>query len=160
MIGSMLQASAHDTQVAEACSRAQEDPSALAPRSSLSTYVVRMDAASSLIDLTVGPANEVSWADLQAVFGTRGDLSRCFCQRYKMAPRESWASVGAEELASRFREQTECGNPRSSTTSGLVAFFDGEAPLPSVSQAWSRRSVHRVPCGVYRRRPVDPAQAP
>jgi GNAT superfamily N-acetyltransferase len=85
-----------------------------------------MDAASSLKGVRVVPANEVSWADLQAVFGTRGDPSRCFCQRYKMAPRESWASVGAEALAGRLREQTECGNPRSSTTSGLVAFLDGE----------------------------------
>ena len=85
-----------------------------------------MDAASSLKGVRVVPANEVRWADLQAVFGTRGDPSRCFCQRYKMAPRESWASVGAEALAGRLREQTECGNPRSSTTSGLVAFLDGE----------------------------------
>jgi GNAT superfamily N-acetyltransferase len=85
-----------------------------------------MDDASSLNGVRVVPANEVSWTDLQSVFGTRGDPSRCFCQRYKMARRESWASVGAEELAGRFREQTECGNPRSSTTSGLVAFLDGE----------------------------------
>ena len=76
--------------------------------------------------LTIVPANEASWEDLQAIFGTRGDPSRCFCQRYKMAPGESWASVGAEELAARFREQTECGHPRSTTTSGLVAFLDGE----------------------------------
>ena len=76
--------------------------------------------------LTIVPANEASWEDLQAIFGTRGDPSRCFCQRYKMAPGESWASVGAEELAARLREQTECGNPRSLTTSGLVAFLDGE----------------------------------
>ncbi len=77
-------------------------------------------------DLTIVPANEASWEDLQAIFGTRGDPSRCFCQRYKMAPGESWASVGAEELAARLREQTECGNPSSSTTSGLVAYLDGE----------------------------------
>jgi GNAT superfamily N-acetyltransferase len=76
--------------------------------------------------LTIVPANEARWQDLQAIFGTRGDPSRCFCQRYKMAPRESWASVGAEELAARFREQTECGNPGSPTTSGLVAYLDEE----------------------------------
>lgn len=50
-------------------------------------------------DLSIVPANEVSWEDLQAIFGSRGDPSRCFCQRYKLAPRESWASVGAGELA-------------------------------------------------------------
>lgn len=77
-------------------------------------------------DLTIVPANEASWEDLQTVFGSRGDPSRCFCQRYKMAPRESWASVGGEELAARFREQTECGHPGSSTTSGLLASLDGE----------------------------------
>ena len=76
--------------------------------------------------LRIVPANAASWEDLRAVFGSRGDPSRCFCQRYKMAPGESWASVGAEELAARLREQTECGHPRSSTTSGLVAFVDGE----------------------------------
>jgi len=76
--------------------------------------------------LTIVPANEASWEDLQAVFGTRGDPSRCCCQRYKMQPRESWASVGAEELAARFRVQTECGNPESRSTSGLVAYLDGE----------------------------------
>lgn len=72
------------------------------------------------------PANEVGWDELAAVFGTRGDPSRCFCQRYRMAPGESWASAGADELASRLREQTDCGHPRSGSTSGLVAFLDDE----------------------------------
>ena len=76
--------------------------------------------------MKIVPANEASWEDLRAVFGRRGDPSRCFCQRYKMQPGESWASVGAEELAFRLRTQTECGHPKSSTTSGLVAYIDGE----------------------------------
>ena len=77
-------------------------------------------------ELTIVPANEASWDELQAVLGTRGDPSRCQCQRYKMQPRESWASVGREELSFRFRSQTECGHAKSSTTSGLVAYLDGE----------------------------------
>jgi GNAT superfamily N-acetyltransferase len=76
--------------------------------------------------LTIVPANEASWEELQTVFGTRGDPSRCQCQRYKMRPGESWASVGADELGTRLREQTESGHPRSDTTSGLVAYLDGE----------------------------------
>jgi len=76
--------------------------------------------------LRIVPANEVSWEALQRVFGTRGDPSRCWCQRYKMQPKESWASVGPEELAFRFREQTDCGHPKSGATSGLVAYLDGE----------------------------------
>jgi GNAT superfamily N-acetyltransferase len=76
--------------------------------------------------LTIVPANEATWDDLQLAFGTRGDPSRCWCQRYKMQPKESWASVGAAELASRFRVQTGCGRPESAATSGFVAYLDGE----------------------------------
>jgi GNAT superfamily N-acetyltransferase len=43
-----------------------------------------------------------------------------------MQPGESWASVGTEELSFRLRAQTDCGRPAARTTSGLVAFLDGE----------------------------------
>jgi GNAT superfamily N-acetyltransferase len=76
--------------------------------------------------VTVVPANEAAWDDLQAVFGASGDPSRCWCQRFKMAPGESWASVGASQLARRLREQTRCGDPGSETTTGLVAYVEGE----------------------------------
>jgi GNAT superfamily N-acetyltransferase len=76
--------------------------------------------------VTVIPASEASWDDLQAVFGTPGNPSRCWCQRLKMAPGESWASVGASDLALRLREQTRCGDEGSATTRGLVAYLDGE----------------------------------
>jgi len=72
------------------------------------------------------PANEASCEDLQAIFGTRGQASRCQCQRYKLQPRESFASFPVEERAHRLRQQTECGHPASETTSGLVAYVDEE----------------------------------
>ena len=75
---------------------------------------------------TIVPVNEASWEDLQAVFGTRGDPPRCYCQRYKMLPRESWASVGADELAFRLRTQSDCAHPESEATTGLLAYLDGE----------------------------------
>jgi GNAT superfamily N-acetyltransferase len=89
-------------------------------------YGLRVSDSASTPPLTIVPANEASWDDLRAVFGMRGDPSRCYCQRYKMQPRESWLSVGAAELAFRFRRQTDCGRPGSGTTSGLVAYLDGE----------------------------------
>jgi GNAT superfamily N-acetyltransferase len=76
--------------------------------------------------ISVVPANEASWEDLQTVFGARGVATRCQCQRYKLAPRESFASCPAEERAHRLREQTDCGHPGSDTTSGLVAYLDSE----------------------------------
>jgi len=75
---------------------------------------------------SVEPANQATWEDLQAVLGTRGTACRCQCQRYKLRPRESFASFPVEERARRLREQAHCGKPRSRTTSGLVAFLDRE----------------------------------
>lgn len=77
--------------------------------------------------ILIVPANEVSWEDLQTIFGPRGPASRCQCQRYKLRPRESFASFPVEERAHRLRQQTECGHPASRTTSGLVAYLDDEA---------------------------------
>ena len=75
----------------------------------------------------VVPASLADWSDLQAVFGTRGQAQRCWCQRYKLEPRESFASFPVEERAHRLRRQTDCGNPEANRTSGLVAFIAGEA---------------------------------
>ena len=77
-------------------------------------------------DLRVVPANEASWDDLQAVLGTRGDASTCQCQRFKLQRKESFASLGVEELSARLREQTHSGQPRASETTGLVAYLDEE----------------------------------
>ena len=76
--------------------------------------------------ISVVPANVATWEDLQTVFGTRGPGSRCQCQRYKLAPRESFASSPPEARADRLRRQTDCGYRDSDTTSGLVAYLDGE----------------------------------
>lgn len=76
--------------------------------------------------VVVIPANEVTCADLQTIFGTRGQGSRCQCQRYKLRRGESFAGFPVEERVHRLREQTDCGNPGSGATSGLVAFLDGE----------------------------------
>ena len=76
--------------------------------------------------ISVVPANEASWEDLQTVFGTRGAASRCQCQRYKLRPRESFASFPAEERADRLRQQTDCGLRAAGRTSGLLAYLGGE----------------------------------
>jgi GNAT superfamily N-acetyltransferase len=76
--------------------------------------------------ISVLPANEARWEDLQTVLGTRGPGSRCQCQRYKLRRRESFASFPVEDRADRLRQQTDSGSPGSGTTSGLVAYLDGE----------------------------------
>ena len=78
-------------------------------------------------EVTIVPANEASWEDLQGVLGTRGYHSGCWCQRFKSRGRE-WDSgaVPVGERAGRLRKQTGCDQPEADTTSGLVAYLDGE----------------------------------
>jgi GNAT superfamily N-acetyltransferase len=75
--------------------------------------------------LRIIPANEARWEDLQAIFGTRGDAAGCQCQRFKLAPKESFGSFPVEERMFRLRTQTNCGQPDADTTSGLVAYMEG-----------------------------------
>ncbi|MEU8274922.1 GNAT family N-acetyltransferase [Microbispora bryophytorum] len=72
-------------------------------------------------ELVVVPADRASWDDLQAVFGT----TDCHCQRYKIFTYQ-WRSVSDAERAARLREQTGCETPGARSTSGLVAYLDGE----------------------------------
>jgi GNAT superfamily N-acetyltransferase len=76
-------------------------------------------------DILVVPANRASPDDLQAVFGARGDPHRCQCQWFKIRHRD-WRSVPQEERARRLRAQANCGRPEARSTSGLVAYLEGE----------------------------------
>jgi GNAT superfamily N-acetyltransferase len=76
--------------------------------------------------LNIVPANRAACDDFQTVFGTRGSAAGCQCQRFKLAPREAFSSFPVEERALRLRAQTNCGQPRAATTSGLVAYLEGE----------------------------------
>ncbi len=94
---------------AEAETQADPEPGAVSPHGTL----------------RVVPANEASWEDLQTVMGTRGDAHDCQCQWFKIRGTD-WRDVPREERAARLREQADCGHPDSPTTSGLVAYLDGE----------------------------------
>lgn len=76
--------------------------------------------------LRIVPANQARCEDIETVFGPRGAAAICWCQRYKLAPREAFSRFPAEERAIRLEMQTNCGDPAASTTSGLVAYLDGE----------------------------------
>jgi len=76
-------------------------------------------------ELCIRPANEASWADLQTVMSASAP-AECQCQRYKMRPKECMVSFPSEERADRLRAQTDSGHGDSGTTSGLLAFLDGE----------------------------------
>lgn len=77
--------------------------------------------------LSIIPANRASCDDLLAVFGTKGYTGRCLCQRFRTTGAEWWHDpIPREDRIFRLRQQTDCGFPESETTSGLVAYLDGE----------------------------------
>lgn len=114
--------------------------------------------------ISVVPANQASWEELQSILGTRGAGHRCQCQRYKLGVGEAFERFPVEERADRLREQTDCGYPESGTTSGLVAYLDGEPvgwcavePRPAYAGlvrhtnrvVWAGREEDRTDAGVW-----------
>jgi GNAT superfamily N-acetyltransferase len=85
----------------------------------------RVVSAAPAAQLTVVPANEAAWADLEAIFGIAGYAGRCYCQHFKTRDRD-WNSLTEAARQHRLREQTGCGNPRASATTGLVAYLGTE----------------------------------
>ena len=118
-----------------------------------------IDASAAVI---VVPANEASWDDLRAIFGDRGYAAYCQCQKFKMRSWAEWNSVHVAERMERLQEQTHCGYPSARTTSGLVAYLDGEPVgwcaveprtayrrLPPARVAWKSRGEDKDDDGVW-----------
>ncbi|WP_133802555.1 GNAT family N-acetyltransferase [Kribbella caucasensis] len=76
-------------------------------------------------ELRIVAANEASWEDLAAVFGTADYVARCQCQRFKVLG-WIWRDSTQEERTAMLRDQTGCGDPGAAYTSGLVLYVDGE----------------------------------
>jgi GNAT superfamily N-acetyltransferase len=74
--------------------------------------------------LTIVPANEASWDDISAVFGTT-DAGRCQCQRFKVVG-WIWRDTTQQERTEGLEAQTACGIPDAADTSGLVAYVDDD----------------------------------
>lgn len=71
------------------------------------------------------PANEASWGDLEAVFGTADGAGRCRCQRLKVLG-WIWSDSTQDQRTEMLRTQTACDEPTSPTTSGMVGYLDDE----------------------------------
>jgi GNAT superfamily N-acetyltransferase len=71
------------------------------------------------------PANQASWEDVQAIFGTTDYAGRCQCQRFKVLG-WIWRDSTQEQRTAMHRAQTACDDPDAAATSGLVAYVDGE----------------------------------
>ncbi|MCT9620070.1 GNAT family N-acetyltransferase [Curtobacterium sp. C2H10] len=75
--------------------------------------------------ITCLPANEAAWTDLELVFGERGDPAHCWCRWFKASAAE-FRAMPNDERRERFHRETGCGDPAARTTTGVVAYRDGE----------------------------------
>ena len=75
-------------------------------------------------EIVVLPANRAACAELEAIFGRRGEAARCLCQRARL-PHRPWHDMPLAERRARLVEQAACGRPEAEATSGLVAWRDG-----------------------------------
>ncbi|MDR5701773.1 GNAT family N-acetyltransferase [Agromyces aerolatus] len=73
--------------------------------------------------LRIVPATRTSLADLESVFGTRGDAAHCWCQWFKI-PARDWREIGDDEMHDRLADQLASPGPGP----GLLA-YDGDEPV-------------------------------
>lgn len=76
-------------------------------------------------DLAIVPANEAPWNDLAAIFGTSDYPAKCLCQRLKVVG-WIWRDSTQLQRTEMLRQQTGCGDPEATATSGLVGYLGGE----------------------------------
>jgi GNAT superfamily N-acetyltransferase len=80
------------------------------------------------VDLSIEPLTAERWPDLVAVFGERGEASRCWCMYFRM-PRAEWSATPAAERRELLSAVVAAGREP-----GLLAYRDGE-PVGWVSVA-------------------------
>lgn len=73
--------------------------------------------------LRVVPADTTPFADVEAVFGTKGDPAHCWCQWYKI-PGSDWRRFGDDGLRDRLEVQLQ----KPGAGPGLIA-YDGDVPV-------------------------------
>ena len=52
------------------------------------------------------PVTDAPWADVERVFGTRGDPSTCWCQFFKL-PNAGWKTITAPECRTALEAQVQ-----------------------------------------------------
>lgn len=89
--------------------------------------ITHVETASAFTEeqVRIVPANEASWEDLAAIFGTSDYPGRCQCQRFKVRG-WIWRDSTQEERTAMLRVQAACGRPNAAATSGLVAYVDDQ----------------------------------
>jgi GNAT superfamily N-acetyltransferase len=80
-----------------------------------------MTSSTAETGIRVTPIAQAPWPDVEAVFGTRGDPARCWCQYFKVTPQD-WREGDVARFRVALRTQTAAAPPGP----GLLAHLDDE----------------------------------
>lgn len=69
------------------------------------------------------PVTDAPWADVERVFGTRGDPSTCWCQFFKL-PNAAWKTITAPECRSALEEQVQTAQTGRAYPPGVIAYLE------------------------------------
>jgi GNAT superfamily N-acetyltransferase len=110
------------------------------------------------VALSVRPANEVAWEDVEAVFGSRGSGVSCWCTRFKIPSRVWFLEMPPEVKKDLLRDGTGCGSVDAASTAGLVGYL-GDEPVGWCAveprSAYPHLPKQRVQCAARGETPDD-----
>ncbi|KQQ95587.1 hypothetical protein ASF62_03490 [Leifsonia sp. Leaf325] len=72
------------------------------------------------------PVTDAPWADVERVFGTRGDPAGCWCQFFKL-PNAAWKTVTAGECRSLLEKQVQAAGAGKAHPPGVIAYLEPKA---------------------------------
>ncbi len=79
-------------------------------------------------EIRLVPLADAPWDDVRAVFGTRGDPARCWCQWFKADPASWKASDAATAFERSLCEQVDAARAARSAGPGVLAYL-GDNPI-------------------------------
>src|SRR4051794_359745 len=78
------------------------------------------------------PVTDAPWADVERVFGTRGDPSTCWCQFFKLAP-SAWKTLTARACRDALEEQAQTAGTGAAHPPGVIAYLESDERDPTSS---------------------------
>ena len=72
------------------------------------------------------PVTDAPWADVERVFGTRGDPAGCWCQFFKL-PNAAWKTVTPGECRTLLEKQVQEAAAGTAHPPGVIAYLDSDA---------------------------------
>ncbi|TFV98767.1 GNAT family N-acetyltransferase [Leifsonia flava] len=72
------------------------------------------------------PVTDAPWADVERVFGTRGDPAGCWCQFFKL-PNAEWKTITPDDCRNLLEKQVQAAGAGKAHPPGVIAYLEPKA---------------------------------